>query len=204
MVARMQRWKGVHVFVRAMDHVRQRVPTASAVIVGGMHALEPDYVAFVDAEINRLGLSQCIHRVGFQDNIPLWMQAMDVVVHASDREPFGMVILEAMALGKPVVAGAEGGPQEIITDGVNGLFAPFGDDQRLAQQVYRYIVEPRLAHRISGNAPRRAADFDRSNYANRLSGAVRKLFSGQNPGGAITPKVTASDTRVSSINTHLR
>jgi glycosyltransferase involved in cell wall biosynthesis len=187
-----------------MDHVRQRVPTASAVIVGGMHALEPDYVAFVDAEINRLGLSQCIHRVGFQDNIPLWMQAMDVVVHASDREPFGMVILEAMALGKPVVAGAEGGPQEIITDGVNGLFAPFGDDQRLAQQVYRYIVEPRLAHRISGNAPRRAADFDRSNYANRLSGAVRKLFSGQNPGGAITPKVTASDTRVSSINTHLR
>jgi glycosyltransferase involved in cell wall biosynthesis len=205
MVARMQRWKGVHVFVRAMDHVRQRVPTASAVIVGGMHALEPDYVAFVDAEINRLGLSQCIHRVGFQDNIPLWMQAMDVVVHASDREPFGMVILEAMALGKPVVAGAEGGPREIITDEVHGLFAPYGDDQRLATQIYRYIVEPGLARRISGNAPRRAADFNRSNYANRLSGAVRELVSGQNPVGVIpTPKVSASDTRVSSIDTHVR
>jgi len=205
MVARMQKWKGVHVFVRAMDRVRQRLPTASAVIVGGMHTLESDYVAFVDAEINRLGLSKCIHRVGFQANVPLWMQAMDVVVHASDREPFGMVILEAMALGKPVVAGAEGGPREIITDEVHGLFAPYGDDQRLAAQVYRYIDEPGLAHRISGNAPRRAADFNRSNYANRLSGALRELVSGQNPVDVTpTQKISASDTRVSSIDSHLR
>ena len=183
MVARMQRWKGVHVFVRAMDRVRQRVPTASAVIVGGMHALEPDYVAFVDAEINRLGLSKCIHRVGFQDNVPLWMQAMDVVVHASDREPFGMVILEAMALGKPVVAGAEGGPQEIITDGVNGLFAPYGDPERLASQIARYLGNSGFARKVGENARHRSKDFQHNTFSYRLRRALAYLGGTSNTSG---------------------
>ena len=59
---------------------------------------------------------------------------MDVIVHASDHEPFGIVVIEAMALGKPVVAGDAAGPTEIITDGVNGLLTPYGDAAALAQR----------------------------------------------------------------------
>ncbi len=85
---------------------------------------------------------------GAQTNIPEWMQAMDVMVHASDREPFGIVVLEAMALGKPLVAGAEGGPREIITEGVNGLLTPYDDAPALAQAIARYLNDPEWAERL--------------------------------------------------------
>jgi glycosyltransferase involved in cell wall biosynthesis len=83
-----------------------------------------------------------------------------------------MVILEAMALGKPVVAGAEGGPQEIITDGVNGLFAPFGDPERLASQIDRYLGNPGFARKVGENARHRSKDFQHNTFSYRLRRAL--------------------------------
>jgi glycosyltransferase involved in cell wall biosynthesis len=113
---------------------------------------------------------------GFQRNIPEWMQAMDVVVHASDHEPFGIVIIEAMALAKPVVAGDAGGPQEIITDGVNGLLAPFGDHRALARQVLKYLDEPAFARDVGQAARRRALDFTPAKYAERFLENLYRLM----------------------------
>jgi glycosyltransferase involved in cell wall biosynthesis len=126
-VGRLQRWKGIHVLIEAMPKVLQNYPDAYCVVVGGKHDLEPDYPTFVEQRIADLGLGDRIILAGLQQNVPEWMQAMDIVVHASDNEPFGIVTIEAMALGKPVVAAASGGPTEIITDGENGLLASYGD-----------------------------------------------------------------------------
>ena len=104
---------------------------------------------------------------GPQPDVAEWMQAMDVVVHASDREPFGIVILEAMALGKPVVAGAEGGPREIVSDGVNGLLAPFGDSDALAGAILRYLGDPDLAGAVGQAAGATAAAFTVRRFADR-------------------------------------
>lgn len=175
-VGRLQRWKGIHVFIEALPLIRAAHPRAHGVVVGGAHALEPGYSDYVEGLTQRAGSASPVTLAGFQENVPLWMQAMDVVVHASDHEPFGMVIVEAMALGKPVVAGASGGPPEIITDGKDGLLAPYGDAEALAQQVLRFLDHPDLQRSAGEAARRRAQDFSPERYAEHFVDALRSLL----------------------------
>ena len=175
-VGRLQRWKGMHVLVEALPDLLRAHPDAHAVLVGGDHALEPEYPAFLTGRIAALGLEDRVTRAGLQHNIPEWMQAMDVIVHASDREPFGIVVLEAMALGKPVVAGDAAGPTEIITDGVDGLLSPYGDAPTLARAVGRYLDDPAFARETGTAAKSRAAEFSTQRYAQNVVQALRELL----------------------------
>jgi len=175
-VGRLQRWKGIHVLVDALPLVRARHPEAQLVIVGGAHEPEPDYPAALMAQVAHFGLEGAVTFAGFQADAPRWMQAMDIIVHASDREPFGIVVIEAMALGKPVVAGADGGPAEVITPGVDGLLAPFGDAAALAEALLKYLDDPALAARCAEGAARRARDFSASRYARAVTDAVLDLL----------------------------
>ena len=70
------------------------------------------------------------------------MDAMDIVVHASNREPFGRVLLEAMAAGRPVIAPREGGPLEIVADGETGLLVPPRDPDALAAAMVSLLEDP--------------------------------------------------------------
>ena len=174
MVARLQRWKGVHVLVEAMTHVRTARPDARAVVVGGPHETEPSYPAELQELVRRYGLQDVVRLAGFQVNVPEWMQAMDVIVHASDREPFGIVVIEAMALGKPVIAGAAGGPAEIITDGVDGLLVRYGDPPALAGAILRCLGDVPFATRMGAAARERAAAFDDRRFAVNVIAALRE------------------------------
>jgi len=170
-VGRLQHWKGMHVLVAAMA----QVPGAHCVIVGGTHDLEPDYPALLRRQIGELGLQGSVTLAGLQADVALWMQAMDVVVHASDHEPFGIVVLEAMALGKPVVAGSAGGPREIVSDGVDGVLAPFADADALARAVCRYLDDRDFARRAGEAARVRAAEFGVARFAHDVATAVSEL-----------------------------
>ena len=174
-VGRLQRWKGIHTFVDALPRILDSHPDAYGVIVGGRHSLEPEYDAHIDRRIADRGLQDRIFKVGYQSNVPRWMQAMDIAVHASQAEPFGMVIVEAMALGKPVVAGATGGPQEIITDGENGVFAPFEAPRALAHQVTHLLAHPDEARRMGRAARERAQEFSAQDFADELTSILRSL-----------------------------
>lgn len=176
MVGRLQRWKGMHTLVDAMPQVLAHHPDAHAVIVGGTHPGEPGYATDLDRQIVERGLEDRVLRVGFQSDVPRWMTAMDVFVHASDREPFGIVILEAMALGTPVVAGARGGPTEIITEGENGLLAPYNDAEALGRQVRRYLDDPAFARNVGHNARQRALHFGPEAYAERFADATTTII----------------------------
>lgn len=174
-VGRLQRWKGMHVLVEAMPQILAQHPDTHVVIVGGQHDMEPDYEECLDGQIKALGLEERVIRAGFQKNVPHWMQAMDVVVHASDNEPFGIVIIEAMALGKPVVAGDQGGPREIITEGTDGLLAPYGNADVLAGQILRFLNDPALRRSAGEAARKRAQDFAPRRYAQNFIRAIGAL-----------------------------
>ena len=164
-VGRLQHWKGMHVLIAAMPEILATHPDAHCVIVGGPHAPEPEYPASLTAQISTLGLEAKVTMVGLQPNVPEWMQAMDVIVHASDHEPFGIVVIEAMALGKPTIAGNTAGPTEIITDGVDGLLTPFEDAPALAHAVKRYLGDPAFAAQLGAAGRERAQEFSTATYA---------------------------------------
>ena len=125
----------MHTVVEAMPGVLGSHPEAHAVIVGGDHPLEPGYREQLRSLIASHGIADRVHLAGYQPDARDWMATFDVAVHASDNEPFGLVVLEAMALGKPLVAGARGGPAEIVRDGVDGFLVEYGDASMLAARI---------------------------------------------------------------------
>lgn len=174
-VGRLQHWKGMHTLVDALPKIHVRYPDAHVVLVGGEHSLEPDYKPFLEKRIREAGLQNHVHLVGLQHNVAEWMQAMTVFVHASHIEPFGMVVIEAMALGKPVIAGDKGGPREVITSGENGLFAGFEDADAVANGVLSYLDDPEWTKQVGEKARQRAQDFSMEHCAGRVITALHEF-----------------------------
>ena len=174
-VARLQRWKGVHVLLEALSQVAERHPDLQCVVVGGIHDLEPDYEAYLRRRVAELELEDRVTFAGRQADVAPWIQAMDVVVHAAVEEPFGLAIVEAMALGKPVVAAAGGGAPEIVRDSLDGLLVAHGDAQALAAAVIRILDDSGLAGRLGSSARERAREFSSRRFAVRFAAAIREL-----------------------------
>jgi len=175
MVGRITPWKGQHIFVEALALLRRQFPDVQGVLVGPAEEADgPGYADRVKQQAQSLGLSDCLHFSGYRDDIPEVLAALDVVVHASVKpEPFGRVIIEGMAAGKPVVGSRAGGALEIISDGVDGLLTPPDDPVALAGALSRLLVDPELSARL-GNAARRTAR-DRFDVAAHVA-AVQNFY----------------------------
>src|SRR6185295_7060749 len=96
----------------------------------------------------RLGVGSRVVFAGLQRDIPRWMSAMDVLAHPAYDEPFGIAVVEAMALGKPVAASDSGGPLELIEDGVSGVLFRTGDASALAGALNSLLNDPTAASLI--------------------------------------------------------
>jgi len=168
LTGRLQRWKGQHTLIEAMPTVLKQYPEAIAILVGGEHADEPEYPEYLKERLTALQLEDRVQMVGLQRNVQEWVQAMDVFVHASDHEPFGIVVIEAMALGKPVIAADSGGPLEIITPGKDGLLTPYDNAGKLAEALLTYLNNPALCEQVGCAAIQRAQDFSTRRYAENI------------------------------------
>src|SRR5207248_3224481 len=82
------------------------------------------YVQNLHELTDALDLGQAVRFVGHRNDVPEVLAALDIALLPSWEEPFGRVVVEAMAAGTPVVATAVGGPTEIIEEGINGLLVP--------------------------------------------------------------------------------
>ncbi len=144
-VAQLVGHKDPVTFVEAVAVARRRVPDLQAVMVGD----GPLRQAVADA-IERLGLQDVVHLTGYRKDADSLLAAADVVTLSSREEGMGTVLLDALALGKPVAATAGGGIPEIIEDGRSGLLAPVGDAAALGRAIAKLLVE------IGNNLTRRA------------------------------------------------
>ena len=117
-----------------------------------------EYNNRVHSLVKSLNLENRIIFTGFRSDVPSLMRAMDVIVHASTTpEPFGLVIVEGMAAGKPVIATAAGGVLDIIEDGVNGLLVPIKDSGEMAKAILYLISNPGKAKEMGLAARRHVA-----------------------------------------------
>ena len=148
-VGRLTKWKGQHDFLDAAAKVAAAGHDVEFPIVGAPLFGEETYEEGLRNQAARLGIAPRVRFVGFTNNVPEVMASLDILVHASiTSEPFGQVITEAMAVGKPVIATRGGGVPEIIAHGETGLLTPMGDAQALANELISLIQNPEKARRI--------------------------------------------------------
>ncbi len=143
LVGRLERWKGHEPFLGAMALVHQQLPGAKGLIIGNSVPYDPDYAKELSDLCQSLGLADSVHFSGFRPDVARVMSALDVVVLASTSpEPFGRVVVEAMAAARPVVAADAGASREILDSGVQGLLVPPGDEGALADALVQILSDP--------------------------------------------------------------
>jgi len=141
LVGRLQPWKGQDRLLRAQALLHERGHRMHLVIVGGdAYGLSAEYAASLPALIGELGLSADVTLTGQVPDAGPYIEQLDVLVNASDPEPFGIVILEGMARGVAVVAVDSGGPGEFIENGHTGLLASSGRPDALADALEPLLV----------------------------------------------------------------
>ena len=150
LIGRICPWKGQEVFLRAASHVLARRQNVRFLVIGaplfGEDAFERD-LRRLAAE---LGVASQVEFTGFQRDIPERIAGLDLVVHASTiPEPFGQVVVQGMAAGKPMIATEGGGPSEILRDGVTGYLVPRGDPQKLADKIVAVLAHPAAAETVA-------------------------------------------------------
>lgn len=170
LVGRLQPWKGQDRLLRAQAILRDRGQAMHLVIVGGdSYGLSPQYAASLGQLVRELGLEDAVTMTGEVPDAGPYMEQMDILVNASDPEPFGIVILEGMARGVAVVAVDSGGPAEFVEDGRTGVLARSGQPTALAD-----ALEPLLR---SGDLRRRVGQAGRELYVREFTDeAMRRRF----------------------------
>lgn len=143
-------YKGIDRVIAALPEVQRRVSNVRYTIVG-----DGDDRARLERLARAHGVAECIHFEGHvsDERLHSLLRAADLFVLPSQGEGFGIVFLEAMAYGKPVIAGAHGGAPEVVTDGEEGLLVEHDDTVGLCQAIVSLLLDP-VRRRVMGEAGR--------------------------------------------------
>ena len=181
---RLTAWKGQRVLIEAARRLRGEagLPAMRVALTGDAQGRGP-YEEELTAMIEDADLGRIVKLAGHFEDMPAAYAWSDVVVSASTRpEAFGRVAVEAMAMGRPVVATAHGGSLETVADGETGTLVPPGDADALARAIGALATDPE-ARAAMGQAGRERAraHFSTEAMVNRTLGVYASLT---NPGGS--------------------
>src|SRR5439155_341993 len=175
------RWKGHETFLRALASVDPSISIRGYVIGASIYQSDGSQHSVEELKnVGRaLGLEGRVGFTGYLDDSAAAIRSLDIVVHASTQpEPFGMVIIEAMACGKPVIVSGCGGASEIVEDRVNALTHEPGDVVALAARIQELAMSAKLRIVL-----RRAAKF-RARSCGRCDTLDRRCSRQQAPDGS--------------------
>lgn len=147
-VGRIGTGKGHELFVRAAKRALEGREDLRFVIVGDELFTENGRRRRLAELVRELGLNDRVTLTGYRRDVERVIQALDILVLASEREPFGRVLIEAMAAGKPVVATAGGGVREVVEAGVSALLVEPGDVRLMASAIKRLSADRDLRERM--------------------------------------------------------
>ena len=180
MLTRLQRLKRVELALEAAPAVLAAVPGARFEIAGGASAaFDGDYPAELEALTARLGLSHAVRFATEVADAQAFLRSVDVLVHVAAVESFGLVYVEAMLAGVPVVAPDRGGGTEIVRDGVDGVLVDVEDRAALSAAIVGLLQDPARAARLAASGRRRAeSEFTAARMAAQAWELVRSLAPG--------------------------
>jgi D-inositol-3-phosphate glycosyltransferase len=181
-VGRIEPLKGIDTLIQAIALMRANggfsQPLFCLTVIGGDPDLSPgttsDEMARLKAICDQYGLGDLVIFLGQrgQDTLPYYYSAAEAVVVPSHYESFGMVALEAMACGTPVVASQVGGLAFLVQDGVTGFTVPFDEPQALADRLSTLILNPELRRKLG----EQAADFAQEYSWDKIAARIVKVY----------------------------
>ena len=180
MTSRLSQEKGQHTLLEAVALLKERFPDLFVLLVG-------DHIFAEDAEVprslrqmaDRLGISARVIFTGFRRDVPRLYAAMDIFVLATDAEPCGRVLFEAMAMGRPVIGTDNGGTPEIVVDRVTGLLFPYGDMEALSDSIAWFLERPAEMARMGIAGRRRVEEnFTIERYMEKTQKVYLELLEG--------------------------
>lgn len=146
----LEQRKGLIDWVEAMPEVRRQVPAVRFAIVG-----EGPLRPWMEQRAKQLGVAESVRFLGWRDDVPALMRSFDLFVLPSRRESFGLVFLEAMASGCPLVGTRVDGIPEVVEDGRTGALVPAGDPAALARAVVELLTDRVKAARFARSGRQR-------------------------------------------------
>jgi len=148
-VGNIKQWKGQEVVIRALKRIRDTFPNVKCLIVGHVASADQWYLEFLKALIRDGALEDAVIFTGPRKDVADLVNCMRVLIHSSvEPEPFGRVLLEGMALKRPVISTRIGAPLEIVVDGRTGILVAPGDPEELAEAVVTLLSDRALAERM--------------------------------------------------------
>ncbi|MPM60713.1 N-acetyl-alpha-D-glucosaminyl L-malate synthase [bioreactor metagenome] len=143
--------KGQDVFLKSIPYVLEAFPQSKFIIVGSNYKHEA-YSRQLNLLSQQLGIAGSVDFVGFSDDTIGVMQQLDIMALCSEKESFGLVVIEAMLCGTPVIVSDCGGIDDIVQDNVNGLIVPYGNPESLAKAITRILKDRTFSETIAKNA----------------------------------------------------
>jgi glycosyltransferase involved in cell wall biosynthesis len=175
--ARMNPWKGQYELIAAVSRLRETFPNLHAMILG---ADVPEMRADFEQKARAGGIADRVHFGGYQKDVRPFLHEFDLFVHPSYGEPFGLSIVEAMAMQKPVIACGTGGVPEIITHGRDGWLVEERSGEAVAAAVSTLLNDGELCRQLGQRAretvrnrftPRQQATAVTRRYASLIAAA---------------------------------
>ena len=158
-------------FVHAIGFAHRAVPNLRALLVG-----DGELRQRVEGAVTQNGLRGVLHITGYRTDADQLLAAADVVTLSSEEEGLGTVLLDALALGKPVVATRAGGIPEVVADGECGLLVPTRDGHLLGAAIARVLSDPELRRRFGAAGRERAREFSVERTAERTAAVYERVL----------------------------
>jgi glycosyltransferase involved in cell wall biosynthesis len=175
--ARMIPWKGQYELIGAVSRLREVVPDLHVMILGSN---VPEMKADYEKRAREGGIAERVHFGGYQEDVRPYLHEFDLFVHPSYTEPFGLSIVEAMAMRKPVIACNTGGVPEIITHGQDGWLVEERSAEAVATGITKLLGDGELRRQMGARAretvrrrftPRQQCAAVRERYARLIAAA---------------------------------
>ena len=175
-LGRLDPGKGQEIIIRALPQLIRLHPDLLLVLAGEETAGEHGYKKHLEDLSHELSIEKNIRFIPFTNDVPRLMSALDVFVLPSFGETFGLVVIEAMALGKPIVATNAGGLPEIILDGETGILVPPRDVNAAACAIEKLLSNDRLRESLGTSARAEALrHFSMDSCVDALLGGLATL-----------------------------
>jgi phosphatidylinositol alpha-mannosyltransferase len=192
-VGRLEKRKGVNYLLGAYKRVKQEISNSRLIIVGPGTRLRGKY----EKQVKRSGLKDVVF-VGHvsYDELPRYYRTADIFcAPATGWESFGIILLEAMAMGKPIVASNIDGYASLVTHGVEGLLVPPKDKKMLAQALITLMASQSLRQEMGARGRVKAADYSWEHIARRVLDYYVRVLS-EPPWQKQFPELEAMSTSV--------